>query len=282
VEPTYNCSNATYDPLIRPDEGTYWGLDSFPAVYDSETGDSVFIEPASGSNGWQIVERKEIYGAPQIGTNTITYFINSNDGKLYQFLTAGGDGPTKIYGDLNISYVVQDINYNPAELGLKGSLTTDSRFYLYHCDPVTPQAVTDRYPYVYMNSYGYCQSNSRIYTTVAFSQDKQKWDLYDYNGKLIVSGLEPFQCNIYDNVWWTPASMFIDDATPMIFGEASPFCATEGYIAAKINGQCGYLDICGNTVIDFGILEDVRPVHYGEAWAKYNGKWGVLSFSDAS
>ena len=149
---------------------------------------------------------------------------------------------------------------------------------------------TKGYKYVHSNGNGFCAwsgypDNRSIlegYTTVAFSNSKKKWDLYDALGYQIASDLEPFDCNIDRNTWWAPATSFFNNASSYassnnIAGQAAPFCATEGYIAAKKDGRCGYLDLDGNEVVPFGILQDVRPVHNGKAWVKFNGKWGVIS-----
>ena len=146
--------------------------------------------------------------------------------------------------------------------------------------------MTEGYKYVYANAGGTCEYAINIpvsYGTAAFSNDGKHWDIYDYTGNLIASDLEPFDCNIDMSPWWAPVTSMFSDADKYssaknTHGKAVPFCSTGGYIAAKKDGKCGYIDMNGETVIDFGILEDIRPVKDGKAWIKYRGKWGVISF----
>ena len=61
-----------------------------------------------------------------------------------------------------------------------------------------------------------------------------------------------------------------------------PYLPTEGYIAVKQNGKCGYIDVEGREIYPIGTFEDVRPVHGQKAWAKKDGKWGILEFPAGS
>ncbi|MBQ9898213.1 MAG: WG repeat-containing protein [Ruminococcus sp.] len=282
VEPEYDSFNG----------GDFYGLDDFVAVYDSKSGDSMFAQNynTSDKGKWEIVEQKKAFGQPGIGTWSMTYFIDENDGELYRYGNLGYDQPEEITDGPDTSYVVQKIDCVPAKYGIGDSSASDEKFYLYND---SFGYVTDGYKYVYSNGYGVCTYSGGVgerydvsgYKTVAFSNDMKKWDIYDSYGELIASGLEPFGCNLDLTPWWSPATAFFDDSDDYdsaenTRGKAVPFCATEGYIAAKIDGKCGYLDIDGNVVVEFGILDDVRPVHNGKAWAKFEGKWGVLQFDD--
>ncbi len=272
--------------------GDFYGLDDFIAVYDSKSGDTMFAQNynTSDKGKWEIVEQKKAFGQPGIGTWSMTYFIDENDDELYRYCNVGYEQPEAITDGPDTSYVVQKIDYVPAKYGIGGSSAEDEKFYLYND---SFGYVTDGYKYVYSNGYGVCTYSGAVgerydvsgYKTVAFSNDMKKWDIYDSYGELIASGLEPFGCNLDLTPWWSPATAFFDDSDDYdsaenTRGKAVLFCATEGYIAAKIDGECGYLDLDGNVVVEFGILDDVRPVHNGKAWAKFDGKWGVLEFDD--
>lgn len=279
--------NPKYDSF---NGGDFYGLDDFIAVYDSRSGDTMFAQNYNGDGKWKIVEQKKAFGQLGIGTNSTTYFIDENDGKLYR-LNSFLNQPEAFF-DADASYVVQKINCVRSKYGIDDSSATDEKFYLYASKGTEEESfVTKGYKYVCSNGDGYCAwsgtpDNRYIlssYNTVAFSNDKKKWDIYDSLGYLIASDLEPFDCNINLTPWWSPATAFFKngdyhDSAENTHGSAVPFCATEGWVAVKKNGLYGYLDLDGNEVIPFGVLEDVRPVHNGKAWAKYDGKWGVLSF----
>ncbi len=270
----------------------FYGLDDFVAVYDSKSGDTIFVQNynTSGNENWEMVEQKKAFGQPGIGTNATTYFIDENDGKLYE-MNSFSNKPEETFS-ADASYVVQKINCVRSKYGIEESSATDEKFYLYSGGGLGEESfVTEGYKYVYSNGQGSCgwsgyPDNRFItdgYTTVAFSNDMKKWDVYDSLGYLIASDLETFDCNLDLTPWWSPVTAFFNnadsyDSAENIYGKPAPFCATEGYIAAKKDGEYGYLDLDGNEVIPFGILEDVRPVHDGKAWAKFEGKWGVLSF----
>ncbi len=279
VEPKYDSFNGD----------DFYGMDEYIAVYDSQSGDTIRCNYLREEKVWSLSSEKKTYGVVPIGTQTVTYFVDENDNKLYRwhhFL----DQPEE-YFSADASFVVQKINCVRSKYGIGDSTAIDENFYLYYyLGNNRSPFVTKGYKYVHSNGNGFCAwsgypDNRSIlegYTTVAFSNSKKKWDLYDALGYQIASDLEPFDCNIDRNTWWAPATSFFNNASSYassnnIAGQAAPFCATEGYIAAKKDGRCGYLDLDGNEVVPFGILQDVRPVHNGKAWVKFNGKWGVIS-----
>ena len=277
----------TYDRFNGDD---FYGMDDYIAVYDSENGETKRCTYDSEKKKWSLTSEDNTYGVVPIGTQEVTFFIDESDGKLYKchhFL----EQPEE-YFSADASFVVQKINCVRSKYGIGDSTATDEKFYLYYSPGYNGESfVTKGYKYVYSNGNGSCiwsgDPGSRTIlqenTTVAFSNDMKKWDLYDSLGRLIASDLETFDCNIDRNPWWAPATSFFNDAksytsSKNIKGKAAPFCATEGYIAAKKDGKCGYLDLDGNIVVPFGVFDDVRPVHNGKAWVKFNGKWGVISF----
>ena len=279
IEPEYDSFNGS---------GSY-GLDEFIGVYDSKSGDSVFSQYYDGV--WRLNEVQGAFGAPGIGTSSTTFFIDKNSYEFYRYTSPYDTAPEAIYGGVDDSYVVQKIEYDSNGSGFGESRARDESFYLYSDAGEEGRILTDGYEYVYSNGSGACSwsgsfGNRVIYSgypTVAFANNRKQWDIYDSLGELIAHDLEPFDCNCSGGIWWAPTTSFFDDfylykSSFNTDGDALPFCATEGYIAAKIDGECGYLDLDGNEFVEFGILEDVRPVHDGKAWAKFNGSWGVLSF----
>lgn len=54
------------------------------------------------------------------------------------------------------------------------------------------------------------------------------------------------------------------------------YLPTENYIAVSNENGAGYCTIDGKEIISTGTFEEVRPVHNGLAWVKYEGLWGVL------
>ncbi|MBR3267502.1 MAG: WG repeat-containing protein [Oscillospiraceae bacterium] len=276
VEPTYNCFNGD----------KFYGLDDFIAVYDGKSGYTVFSEYDNKSDEWKLKAVENASGTPGIGTAATTYFIDENDGKLYRYNELENQ-PQVIEEDPDTSYVVQKIDYVPSKYGLGKSSTDNELYYLYNNS--LKKTLTEGYRHVYANR-PYCKKADGLsgeYTTVAFSNDGTKWDIYDYSGNLIASGLEAFDCNDNLTPWWKPVTNFFEESDePHYYDMANlyacsmPFCSTEGYIAAKIGGKCGYLDMEGNETVKFGVFEDVRPVHNGKAWVKYDGRWGVISFDE--
>ena len=283
------------DIAVKPEYDSFngngfYGLDDFIAVYDSKSGDTIFAQNNDTivKGKWKIVNVENAFGQPGIGSSATTYFINENDGELYRFNTFN-EKPEEITDGPDTSYIVQKINCVVSGYGIGKSSAADEKFYLYN--DLKGEMLTDGYKYVCSNGDGTCTYSGAVgsrvmtdgYKTAAFSNDMKKWDIYDSYGVLIAKDLEPFDCNLDLTTSWAPATSFFDDAdnydsAKNTHGKAVPFCATEGYIAAKKDGKCGYLDLDGNEVVPFGILEDVRPVHDGKAWAKFEDKWGVLSF----
>lgn len=55
-----------------------------------------------------------------------------------------------------------------------------------------------------------------------------------------------------------------------------PYTYSDGYVSINSNNGWALYDEEGNTVIDYGTFDEIRPVHNGLAWVKYDGLWGVL------
>ncbi len=63
------------------------------------------------------------------------------------------------------------------------------------------------------------------------------------------------------------------DQSEWAFGAA----CTEGYVVVKKDGAYGLLDSNNNTVIPFGVFENLTEVKDGKLFAKKDGKWGIYT-----
>ena len=73
----------------------------------------------------------------------------------------------------------------------------------------------------------------------------------------------------------------LEDGTisiPIEYDDAYDF--GEGVAAVCENGAWKYIDTSGTVVIDLG-LEAALPASNGKAWAKLDGKWGILDIEAA-
>lgn len=104
-----------------------------------------------------------------------------------------------------------------------------------------------------------------IYLTDIFSeccamQKGDKWAYFNNSGIQITDF-------IYDSYYDTK------QGNPSI---KTVYLPTENYIAVRNENGAGYCTIEGKEIIPTGTFEEVRPVHNGLAWVKYDGLWGVL------
>ena len=100
----------------------------------------------------------------------------------------------------------------------------------------------------------------------------EKWGYVNTKGEVVI----PFE---YDGCWkdWEFSILnFDEDDMPV----PRAYNFSDGYVVVSKNGEFGLLDAEGNTVIDFGTFEEIRPVYYGMCWVKSNGLWGVISLRD--
>ncbi len=104
-----------------------------------------------------------------------------------------------------------------------------------------------------------------VYTNgLAAFESNGKWGYLDSTGKTVV----PFD---YDAVWGYSA----------LGGDDTPYESSEGHITVCKNKKFGILKDDGTMLVSL-IYEDATPVINGKAFAKYAGKWGVISVYDAS
>jgi len=261
-------AEAEYDSY----NGESFFLDDHIAVFDSVSGNTVAAVPGSFGGEWTTEQQKGTFGASTFGSICTSYFYDPNDHKVYGHNSH--EGVYAIEGS-DAAYIVQEAEQMEKD-GVTHVKVRSKKFFL--CD-TDGNELTKRYKYAYSNGSGYVGGD---YPTCAFSDDGESWDMYTKDGTNICSQLAAFDCNKLVCVDWNPES-FRTGADPAwvtgFFGRSVPFCASEGYIAAKdVYGECFYLDLEGNFAVDYDdMFEDIRPVHNGLAWVKYNGKWGVIA-----
>ncbi|MBR4628609.1 MAG: WG repeat-containing protein [Ruminococcus sp.] len=272
VEPVYDSCNA-----LR------YGMDYYRAVYDSKSGKTVTVSKGIDELDNVYDKTSWKYGIPDIdGLLSFGLLWSVKDNTVY--------GVMEDWQSCNIgsySFIVQPATYSLEAYnsrrvetgvpmkdypGIGDSELMSSNFGLADTERIL---VKPEYPYAYaqsvfLESWMYC----------AFSKDKEVWTVFDNKGNEIMAELEPFEDNYFYEIPWKPVSVLLygedEESFNRDFYCPAPFLPTEGVIAAKKNGECGYIDLSGNVLVRFGEFEDIRPVHNGLAWVKMNGKWGVI------
>ena len=99
-----------------------------------------------------------------------------------------------------------------------------------------------------------------------------KWGYLNENGEEVF----PFE---YDDAWESNRTAYIINYDNTHYADYRAFDASDGYVVLCQNGQYGLYRTTGECVIPFGTLEEISPVYEGMAWAKQDGKWGVIALS---
>ena len=58
--------------------------------------------------------------------------------------------------------------------------------------------------------------------------------------------------------------------------KSRPYTYSDGYVSVNSGKGWALYDETGNITIDYGTFDEIRSVHNGLAWVKYEGLWGVL------
>ena len=106
-------------------------------------------------------------------------------------------------------------------------------------------------------------------------QENGKWAYFQRNGKPITDFLYDSFPNHCQGDYFHTHKEGVEWKDHIM-----PYLPTEGYIAVRSGEDCGYIDVDGNEIYPIGTFEDVRPVHGNKAWAKVDGKWGILDFPE--
>ncbi len=62
--------------------------------------------------------------------------------------------------------------------------------------------------------------------------------------------------------------------------ESRPYTYSDGYVSVNSDNGWALYDEEGNIAVDYGTFDEIRPVHNGMAWVKYDGLWGVLDIEE--
>ena len=99
-----------------------------------------------------------------------------------------------------------------------------------------------------------------------------KWGYVNENGDTVI----PFE---YDDAWASERTTYHSNDNRNVRNRA--FDASDGYVVLCQNGQYALYTTTGGCAIPFGELEEISPVYEGMAWAKKDGKWGVIQLGEA-
>ena len=115
----------------------------------------------------------------------------------------------------------------------------------------------------------YDACGSQISGLLAVEQDG-KWGYVDEQGNVVI----PIE---YDASWtqYVPQYKTVDT-------EPRDFCyaASEGHVVLVKDGVWEMRDAGGGLTVDPGVFEEIRPLHEGKCWVKYEGKWGVIELGN--
>ena len=98
-----------------------------------------------------------------------------------------------------------------------------------------------------------------------------KWGYVNENGDTVI----PFE---YDDAWASERTTYHTNDDRNVRNRA--FDASDGYVVLCQNGQYALYTTTGECAIPFGELEEISPVYEGMAWAKKDGKWGVIQLGE--
>ena len=106
-----------------------------------------------------------------------------------------------------------------------------------------------------------------------FVQDSWGWHLVSPSGDDLMPEVR-FVPRIVRTV------LFTENGTVASQAEAAPYPCSEGiYVLQDDTGLWGYFDVGCSPITGF-VFEDACPVMNSSAWARSEGKWGIVSFPD--
>lgn len=111
-----------------------------------------------------------------------------------------------------------------------------------------------------------------VYNDIIAFKSGDKWGYFNgRTGKQVID----FIANEFESKYYSQSQRGSN-----IYRESRPYTYSDGYVAIKSDKGWTLYDDKGNTVINCGTFEEVRPVHNGLAWVKKDGKWGVIKLKD--
>lgn len=253
IEPEYDTCNG-----IADNGNMFYGTGGFPAVYNYDTGDTVFIR---NGNELMLDTQKGVHGAPGIGGVPGDMVYNVEDGYIYNYFygiesMVSSDPWQRINPDFPLvcrRASIKNIRSNHIDsLGDLYGLADDTKVY-----------VDFQYKHAYFGGSGGGMNGGGC----AF-EENGKWCIYNSNGEQIIPFvLEPIENNYPNALFWCGT----DDGL-----YNTPFIISDGFVAAKVDDDWGFFNSKGEVAVPFGEFEEVRSVHKGRAWVKKDGLWGVI------
>lgn len=101
------------------------------------------------------------------------------------------------------------------------------------------------------------------------------WGYADETGTLVIP------CE-YDASWKSWIYEYLDgEAYTYTYEPIGCYNATEDTVVLCRDGQYALVTLAGETLIDFGACEELRPLQGDRLWAKAGGRWGLLVLDQA-
>lgn len=244
-----------------------------------------YKEITSGS-GYYLLKREEAVYAPEYGWEMDSYYLYEDE--IIPAIGIEGD----VYGFKGAFYYSNGLHnifdaYGEEAFGTKTWTEPEDAIPVKNSDITLEEALENgvqdwgawlnELPGGYGIYYGdsmatdfvYDACGSQISGLLAVEQDG-KWGYVDKQGNVVI----PIE---YDASWtqYVPQYRTVDT-------EPQDFCyaASEGHVALVKDGVWEMRDAGGDLVIAPGVFEEIRPVHEGKCWVKYEGKWGVIELTD--
>jgi hypothetical protein len=253
IKPEYDTCNGVID-----NGNMFYGTAGFPAVYNYDTGDTVFIR-----NGYDLMldTQKGVHGAPGIGGVPGDMVRNVEDGYIYSY----SDGIESMVSPDPWRRIepVYPVVCRKASIKNTSSNHIDSLGKLYGLADDTKVYVDFQYKHAYFGG----GSSGNDGAGCAFEKDG-KWCIYNSSGEQIIPFvLDPIENNYPNALFWCGTNDGLYN---------TPFIISDGCVAAKIGDEWGFFNSKGEVAVPFGEFDEVRSVHKGRAWVKKDGLWGVI------
>ncbi|MDE7137642.1 MAG: WG repeat-containing protein [Ruminococcus sp.] len=111
-----------------------------------------------------------------------------------------------------------------------------------------------------------------VYNNMIALKSGDKWGYF--NGKTGEQVIEFIADEIDSKYYCKSKSNF------SVYTESRPYTYSDGYVSVNSDKGWALYDEEGNITIDYGTFDEIRPVHNGLAWVKYDGLWGVLDIEE--
>ena len=199
------------------------------------------------------------------GAMSSVYYVFPYDKKtseIYHDLTVG-DPPHWGYDctyncDYDSAVLIQEANVKTTEYIYGADIDYTGKYGAAYDNKVT---VSPIYDYGIMN----------VYNDMIALKSGNKWGYFNgRTGEKIID----FIADELDSDYYCESS-----ANRSNYSDSRPYTYSDGYVSVKSDNEWALYDEEGNIVIDYGVFDEIRPVHNGKAWGKEkkSGLWGVIS-----